>query len=130
MSRGKYQMTLNPHSFQSVITFPSHNRSFSLSLRSLHVDSSPGVPSVTNSYVHGTSSLPLLPLTVGQSLQTAAEKWPEREALVFLKTGIRKTFSQFQEDVSSHFSCLWSRTQQLISCSTLKIGSHFYHFPH
>ncbi|XP_031432273.1 medium-chain acyl-CoA ligase ACSF2, mitochondrial [Clupea harengus] len=67
--------------------------------RSLHVDSSPGIPSVTSSYVHGTSSLPLLPLTVGQSLQTAVEKWPDREALVFLKTGIRKTFSQFQEDV-------------------------------
>ncbi|KAG5279180.1 hypothetical protein AALO_G00074960 [Alosa alosa] len=67
--------------------------------RSLHVDSSPGIPSVKSSYVHGTSSLPLLPLTVGQSLQNAAEKWPEREAVVFPKSGIRKTFSQFQQDV-------------------------------
>ncbi|XP_062389197.1 medium-chain acyl-CoA ligase ACSF2, mitochondrial-like [Sardina pilchardus] len=67
--------------------------------RSLHVDSSPGIPSVNCSYVHGTSSLPLLPLTVGQSLQIAAEKWPEREAVVFPKSGVRKTFSQFQEDV-------------------------------
>lgn len=79
------------------------------------MDSSPGIPSVTSSYVHGTSSLPLLPLTVGQSLQTAVEKWPDREALVFLKTGIRKTFSQFQEDVSLNFSCLSPEVQQPIN---------------
>lgn len=95
-------MSLCPHNCKSSITFPLLSLSLCLFLssRSLHVDSSPGVPSVTSSYVHGTSSLSLLPLTVGQSLQTAAEKWPEREAVVFLKSGIRKTFSQFQQDVS------------------------------
>lgn len=67
--------------------------------RSLHVDSSPNIPSLTTSYVHGTTSASLLSLTVGQSLDTAAERWPDREAVVFLQDGIRKTFSQFQQDV-------------------------------
>ncbi|CAB1350206.1 unnamed protein product, partial [Coregonus sp. 'balchen'] len=41
----------------------------------------------------------LLGQTVGQSLQAAADRWPHREALVFLQDGVRKTFAQFQEDV-------------------------------
>uniref|UniRef100_A0A8D3D5C2 Medium-chain acyl-CoA ligase ACSF2, mitochondrial n=1 Tax=Scophthalmus maximus TaxID=52904 RepID=A0A8D3D5C2_SCOMX len=67
--------------------------------RSLHVDSRPQNPSLTSSYVHGTSTISLLPLTVGQSLDSAAERWPDREAVVFLQDGIRKTFAQFQQDV-------------------------------
>ncbi|XP_045575677.1 medium-chain acyl-CoA ligase ACSF2, mitochondrial isoform X2 [Salmo salar] len=67
--------------------------------RSLHVDSPPMVPGQSFSYVHGASSVSLLGQTVGQSLQAAADRWPHREALVFLQDGVRKTFSQFQEDV-------------------------------
>ncbi|XP_071329232.1 medium-chain acyl-CoA ligase ACSF2, mitochondrial-like [Trachinotus anak] len=67
--------------------------------RSLHVDSPPHKPSLTSSYVHGTSSISLLPLTVGQSLDTTVERWPDREAVVFLEDDIRKTFAQFQQDV-------------------------------
>ncbi|XP_042361530.1 medium-chain acyl-CoA ligase ACSF2, mitochondrial-like [Plectropomus leopardus] len=67
--------------------------------RSLHVDSPPLNPSLSSSYVHGTSTFSLLPLTVGQSLDSTVERWPEREAVVFLQDGIRKTFAQFQQDV-------------------------------
>ncbi|KAF1379587.1 hypothetical protein PFLUV_G00177590 [Perca fluviatilis] len=67
--------------------------------RSLHVDSPPRKPSLTSSYVHGTSSMSLLPLTVGQSLDSIVQRWPDREAVVFLQDGIRKTFVQFQQDV-------------------------------
>ncbi|XP_045571736.1 medium-chain acyl-CoA ligase ACSF2, mitochondrial isoform X2 [Salmo salar] len=67
--------------------------------RSLYVDSPPMVPGQSFSYVHGASSVSLLGQTVGQSLQAAADRWPHREALVFLQDGVRKTFSQFQEDV-------------------------------
>ncbi|XP_059203930.1 medium-chain acyl-CoA ligase ACSF2, mitochondrial-like [Centropristis striata] len=67
--------------------------------RSLHVDSPPHNTSLTSSYVHGTSSFSLLPLTVGQSLDSAVQRWPDREAVVFLQDGIRKTFAQFQQDV-------------------------------
>ncbi|XP_074512606.1 medium-chain acyl-CoA ligase ACSF2, mitochondrial-like [Sebastes fasciatus] len=67
--------------------------------RSLHVDSRPHKPSLTSSYVHGTSTLSLLPLTVGQSLDSTVQRWPDREAVVFPQDGIRKTFAQFQQDV-------------------------------
>ncbi|XP_049418133.1 medium-chain acyl-CoA ligase ACSF2, mitochondrial-like [Epinephelus fuscoguttatus] len=67
--------------------------------RSLHVDTPPNKPSLTTSYVHGTSTIPLLPLTVGQSLDSTVQRWPDREAVAFLQDGIRKTFAQFQQDV-------------------------------
>ncbi|KAM8723481.1 medium-chain acyl-CoA ligase ACSF2, mitochondrial-like isoform 2-T3 [Acanthopagrus schlegelii] len=67
--------------------------------RSLHVDSPPHIPTLTNSYVHGTSSVSLLHLTVSQCLDSAVERWPDREAVVFVQDGIRKTFAQFQQDV-------------------------------
>ncbi|XP_068575179.1 medium-chain acyl-CoA ligase ACSF2, mitochondrial-like [Cebidichthys violaceus] len=67
--------------------------------RSLHVDSPPHTSSLTSSYVHGTSSFSLLPLTVGQSLDSTVQRWPDREAVVFLQDSVRKTFAQFQQDV-------------------------------
>ncbi|XP_037544988.1 medium-chain acyl-CoA ligase ACSF2, mitochondrial-like [Nematolebias whitei] len=67
--------------------------------RSLHVDNPPQQPSISTSYVHGTSSVSLLPLTVGQSLDATVQRCPDREAVVFLQDGIRKTFAEFQQDV-------------------------------
>ncbi|KAL6103024.1 acsf2 [Pungitius sinensis] len=67
--------------------------------RALHVDSPPRTSSLTSSYVHGTSSISLLPLTVGQSLDSTVQRWPDREAVVFRQDGVRKTFAQFQQDV-------------------------------
>ncbi|CAB1312054.1 unnamed protein product [Coregonus sp. 'balchen'] len=64
-----------------------------------HVDSPPTIPTLTTSYAHGTSSKSLLFSTVGGSLQAAAERFPDREAVVFLQDGVRKTFSQLQQDV-------------------------------
>lgn len=68
------------------------------------MDSPPHKPSLTSSYVHGTSSISLLPLTVGQSLDTTVQRWPDREAVVFLQDGVRKTFAQFQQDVRLRLS--------------------------
>uniref|UniRef100_A0A672IYZ6 Medium-chain acyl-CoA ligase ACSF2, mitochondrial n=1 Tax=Salarias fasciatus TaxID=181472 RepID=A0A672IYZ6_SALFA len=65
----------------------------------LHVDSPPHQPSLTTSYVNGTSSTPLLPLTMSQCLDATVQRWPDREALVLQQDGIRKTFAQFQRDV-------------------------------
>lgn len=57
-------------------------------------------PSALNiSYVQGPTSVSLLSLTVGQSLQTTVNNWPDREAMVFVQDGVRKTFSQFQHEV-------------------------------
>ncbi|XP_028286708.1 medium-chain acyl-CoA ligase ACSF2, mitochondrial [Parambassis ranga] len=67
--------------------------------RGIHVDSPPINPTLTTSYAHGTSSTSLLHSTVGEILLKAVERWPDREAVVFLQDGIRKTFEQFQQDV-------------------------------
>lgn len=67
--------------------------------RTIHVDSMPVVPTLTTSYAHGTSSSPFLHTTVGETLLRAVERWPDREALVFVQDGLRKTFAQFQQDV-------------------------------
>ncbi|XP_074777883.1 medium-chain acyl-CoA ligase ACSF2, mitochondrial [Athene noctua] len=62
-----------------------------------------GMPSsshrLTNSYVQGTSDIPLLTRTVGQCLDETAERFPDRHALVFCRDGVRKTFAQFKEEV-------------------------------
>lgn len=66
----------------------------------IHVDRSPTVPSLTTSYAHGTSSTSLQYNTVTQCLQRTVERFPDREAVVFVENGIRKTFAKFQQDVS------------------------------
>lgn len=67
--------------------------------RGIHVDSPPTIPTLTTSYAHGTSSTTLLHYTVGETLQRAVERWPDREAMAFLEQGVRKTFAEFQQDV-------------------------------
>ncbi|XP_062263341.1 medium-chain acyl-CoA ligase ACSF2, mitochondrial-like [Platichthys flesus] len=80
-------------------TLDSCSRSLLQCARSLHVDTPPRTPSLTSSYVHGASSVSLLSHTVSQSLDATAQRWPDREAVVFLQDGVRKTFAQFQQDV-------------------------------
>ncbi|XP_061562051.1 medium-chain acyl-CoA ligase ACSF2, mitochondrial isoform X2 [Phycodurus eques] len=53
----------------------------------------------TGRYAHGTSSSSLLDVTVGDALDRAADRWPDREAAVFVRDGVRKTFAQFHRDV-------------------------------
>ncbi|XP_063077684.1 medium-chain acyl-CoA ligase ACSF2, mitochondrial [Engraulis encrasicolus] len=65
----------------------------------IHVDNPPVQPSLTTSYAQGTSNHPLVGLTVAQALQRAVERWPDREAVVCVQDGVRKTFTQFQQDV-------------------------------
>ncbi|XP_059181198.1 medium-chain acyl-CoA ligase ACSF2, mitochondrial [Centropristis striata] len=67
--------------------------------RGIHVDSPPSVPTLTTSYAHGTSSTSLLHSTIGETLLQTTERWPDREAAVFLEDGIRKTFAEFHQDV-------------------------------
>ncbi|PKU36468.1 hypothetical protein llap_13230 [Limosa lapponica baueri] len=62
-----------------------------------------GMPSasqmVTNSYIQGTSDIPLLDKTMGQCLDETVERFPDRDAVVFCRDGVRKTFAQFKEEV-------------------------------
>ncbi|XP_038139388.1 medium-chain acyl-CoA ligase ACSF2, mitochondrial [Cyprinodon tularosa] len=72
---------------------------FKTGSRAIHVDSAPVVPTLTTSYVHGTSSWSLLHDTVAETLQKTVERLPDREAVVFVQDSIRKTFAEFQKDV-------------------------------
>ncbi|WP_309891133.1 AMP-binding protein [Archangium sp.] len=54
------------------------------------------------SYVHGTSTTPLLGETLGQNLRRTVERHPEREALVVVSQGYRATWRQ-----------LWDATTQV-----------------
>ncbi|RXN09632.1 acyl- synthetase family member mitochondrial [Labeo rohita] len=65
----------------------------------IHVDTPPSIPTLTTSYAHGISSQSLLSNTVDQCLLHTVERHPDREALVFVQDGIRKTFAQFYQDV-------------------------------
>jgi len=49
------------------------------------------------SYVHGTSTTPLLGETIGQNLRRTVERHPDREALVVVSQGYRATWRQFWE---------------------------------
>lgn len=49
----------------------------------------------------GPSEVPLVGLTVGGTLDRAADLFGDNEAIVSLHQNVRKTFSQVQEDVST-----------------------------
>lgn len=61
-------------------------------------------PKVTNSYIQGPTDTPLLDKTVGQCLEETVGRFADREALVFCRDGVRKTFAQFKEEVSPLFT--------------------------
>ncbi|NXA30316.1 ACSF2 synthetase, partial [Ibidorhyncha struthersii] len=51
------------------------------------------------SYVQGALDVPLLTKTMGQCLDDTVERFPDRDALVFCRDGVRKTFAQFKKEV-------------------------------
>uniref|UniRef100_A0A8B9SL61 Medium-chain acyl-CoA ligase ACSF2, mitochondrial n=1 Tax=Anas platyrhynchos TaxID=8839 RepID=A0A8B9SL61_ANAPL len=67
--------------------------------RALHTRRPAASQRATNSYVQGAVDIPLLNKTVGQCLDQTAERFPDREAFVFVRDGVRKTFAQFKEEV-------------------------------
>ncbi|XP_043946448.1 medium-chain acyl-CoA ligase ACSF2, mitochondrial-like [Protopterus annectens] len=79
--------------------WPNKIQGFQIS--SAHYDESPPMrPTLTTSYVHGASHIPLISKTTGQCLEETTNKFPDREAVVFVREGIRKTFEQFNKDVN------------------------------
>ncbi|XP_074464007.1 medium-chain acyl-CoA ligase ACSF2, mitochondrial [Larus michahellis] len=67
--------------------------------RALHTAIPSASQRVTNSYVQGTLDIPLLAKTMGQCLDETVERFPDRDAVVFCRDGVRKTFAQFKEEV-------------------------------
>jgi fatty-acyl-CoA synthase len=46
------------------------------------------------SFVHGADAPPLLDCTLGQALELARERWPDREAIVACESGARMSYAQ------------------------------------
>ncbi|XP_067913877.1 medium-chain acyl-CoA ligase ACSF2, mitochondrial [Heterodontus francisci] len=59
----------------------------------------PMKPILTTSYIHGATDMPLISKTIGQCLEEIVNKHPDKEALVFLQDGVRKTFGQMKQEV-------------------------------
>lgn len=51
------------------------------------------------SYVQGYTKFRLINKTVGRCLDAAAQKFPDREALIVVHENIRLTFAQLKEEV-------------------------------
>ncbi|XP_056325124.1 medium-chain acyl-CoA ligase ACSF2, mitochondrial [Danio aesculapii] len=89
-------------SFCKTLKFPQRPRTPFIAFQqscAIHVDNPPSIPALTTSYVHGLSSHSLQSSTVDQCLQATVERYPDREAMVFVQDGIRKTFAEFYQDV-------------------------------
>ncbi len=52
---------------------------------------------LTQSYIHGGGQQPLLGITVGDVLDRAAARWPDRDALVIPQRGIRWSWSELRD---------------------------------
>ena len=53
------------------------------------------------SYAHGSGDTPLLGVTVGQLLDTAARRWPDNDALIVVDQGIRWNWRELRERAKS-----------------------------
>ena len=53
----------------------------------------------TRSYAHGASAMPLLHQTIGETLDWAAERWPDQEAVVVRDQNVRLTFAELRRQV-------------------------------
>ena len=54
---------------------------------------------MAQSYFHRTSDIPLLNDTLGGTLDKAAERWPDQEAVVVRDQGVRLTYAVLQREV-------------------------------
>ena len=54
---------------------------------------------VAGSYASGTSTVPLLGMSIGEMLNSIVEKYPDNEAIVSVHQGIRWTYREFLEHV-------------------------------
>ncbi|XP_054834228.1 medium-chain acyl-CoA ligase ACSF2, mitochondrial [Eublepharis macularius] len=65
----------------------------------LQINAPSTAPIANKSFVHGVTNIPLLSKTVDQCLEEITHRYPDREAVVYSKEGIRKTFAQLRQDV-------------------------------
>ncbi|WP_425092286.1 AMP-binding protein [Tropicimonas sp. S265A] len=59
------------------------------------------VPDAGQSYVYGDTTTPLLEITIPALLSGTVDRFPDREAAVFVEHGIRWTYDDFQREVDA-----------------------------
>lgn len=64
-----------------------------------YLDVVPMRPTLSTSYVHGAMNMPLVGKTIGQCFDETVNRFPDKEAVVFLRDGVRKTFGQLKQEV-------------------------------
>lgn len=68
-----------------------------------YLDVVPMRPTLSTSYVHGAMNMPLVGKTIGQCFDETVNRFPDKEAVVFLRDGVRKTFGQLKQEVRDGF---------------------------
>lgn len=63
------------------------------------LDAGGGSTPSTHSYAHGASTMPLLHQTIGETLDLAAKRWPDQEAVVVRDRNVRLTFAELRQEV-------------------------------
>ena len=61
------------------------------------------------SYAHTPGDVPLLSFTAGELLERAADKNPDKEALIFTTPGVKITYQQLLQQVFCIFQILLSQ---------------------
>jgi fatty-acyl-CoA synthase len=59
------------------------------------------VDKLTQSYVHGASTVPLIGETVGIHFDRTAERWPDRPALIVSEQGVRWSYAELKEQIDA-----------------------------
>jgi non-ribosomal peptide synthetase component F len=73
------------------------------------------------SYIHGIGSMPLIGATIGQLLEQAANRHPDREAFIVSHQRVRLTFQQLLQQVS--FVCPITKSILFAIVSMVKVSS-------
>ena len=55
---------------------------------------------MTISYAHGVSTTPLIPDTIGGALNSAAERWGDRDALVACHQQLRYSYRELRDEAA------------------------------
>ena len=59
------------------------------------------MPPLTQSYVHGASTKPLIGDTIGVHFDRAAKRWPDRPALIVRQQKINWTYRELKERIDA-----------------------------
>ncbi|XP_033106891.1 medium-chain acyl-CoA ligase ACSF2, mitochondrial-like [Anneissia japonica] len=82
-----------------VLNFSSYNPRDNASSSLHRFSSSSSTEKYTHSYVHKLSTGPLVGKTIGNCLEDTANRFPERDAVIFCRDGVRRNFATLKEEV-------------------------------